>query len=52
MDNLKKLIQEKVDLDAQAKTRRHFIKECAAGMGGLALSSIFMGCDPLETTKN
>ncbi len=51
MDNLKKLIQEKVDLDAKAKTRRHFIIECAAGMGGLALSSIFMGCDPLETTK-
>jgi hypothetical protein len=50
-DLIKKLIQEKVARETQAKTRRHFIKNCAQGMGGLALSSIFMGCDPLEKPK-
>lgn len=47
MDYLERLIQEKLQQEAQAKTRRHFIKECATGLGGLALSSMFMGCDPL-----
>lgn len=50
-DNLEKLIQEKINRDLQAKTRRHFIKNCASGLGGLALGSIFMGCDPLSTPK-
>ena len=39
MDNFEKLIQEKIQLEAQVKTRRHFIKQCATGIGGLALSS-------------
>jgi hypothetical protein len=47
MDYLERLIKEKLAREAQAKTRRHFIKECATGLGGIALSSIFMGCDPL-----
>ncbi|MGB5497432.1 MAG: DUF1501 domain-containing protein [Maribacter sp.] len=47
MDYLERLIKEKLAREAQAKTRRHFIKECATGLGGLAFSSIFMGCDPL-----
>ncbi|MCK5441636.1 MAG: DUF1501 domain-containing protein [Maribacter sp.] len=51
MDNLEKLIQEKINRDLQAKTRRHFIKNCASGLGGLALGSIFMGCDPLGVPK-
>jgi hypothetical protein len=50
-DNLEKLIQEKINRDLQAKTRRHFIKNCASGLGGLALGSIFMGCDPLNAPK-
>lgn len=50
-DILERLIQEKITRDAQAKTRRHFIKECATGLGGLALGSIFMGCDPLGSTS-
>ena len=50
-DLIDKLIQEKLAREAQAKTRRHFIKSCAQGMGGLALSSIFMGCNPLTTSK-
>ncbi len=47
MDYLERLIKEKLAREAQAKTRRHFIKECATGLGGIALSSILMGCDPL-----
>ena len=53
MDYLERLIKEKLAREAQAKTRRHFIKECATGLGGIALSSILMGCDPLgSNTKN
>ncbi|WP_431129209.1 DUF1501 domain-containing protein [Flagellimonas flava] len=48
MDPIERLIREKLMRDAQAKTRRHFIKECATGLGGLALGSIFLGCDPLQ----
>jgi len=52
MDQLQKLIEEKIAREAQAKTRRHFIKECATGLGGLALGSMFLGCDPLgKSTK-
>ena len=47
MDNLERLIREKLKREVQTKTRRHFIKNCAQGIGGLALSSIFTGCDPL-----
>ncbi|MDY7394216.1 DUF1501 domain-containing protein [Aureibaculum sp. 2210JD6-5] len=54
MDKLERLIKEKLERDIQAKTRRHFIKQCATGIGGLALSSIFMGCDPFvsKTTQS
>jgi hypothetical protein len=52
MDNFEKLIQEKIALEVEAKTRRHFIKQCATGIGGLALSSIFMGCDPFSKPSN
>lgn len=48
MNKIERLIQEKIAQDVQAKTRRHFIKQCATGIGGLALGSIFMGCDPLS----
>lgn len=51
MDNFEKLIQEKIELELQAKTRRHFIKQCASGIGGIALSSIFMGCDPITSKR-
>ena len=46
-DLIKRLLQEKIARETQAKTRRHFIKNCAQGIGGLALSSLFAGCDPL-----
>ena len=50
-DIVERLIQEKLARETQENTRRHFIKSCAQGMGGLALSSIFMGCDPLSTSS-
>ncbi len=49
--NIDRLIAEKLKRDVETKTRRHFIKQCATGMGGLALGSIFMGCDPLSSQK-
>ncbi|MET2984677.1 DUF1501 domain-containing protein [Aureibaculum conchae] len=52
MDKLERLIKEKLERNVQAKTRRHFIKQCATGIGGLALSSIFMGCDPFAKKTN
>ena len=51
MKNVDRLIQEQIRRDLEATTRRHFIKQCATGMGGLALGSIFMGCDPLPKGK-
>jgi len=50
-DIVNRLLREKLEREIQATTRRHFIKSCAQGMGGLALSSIFMGCDPLSKPK-
>ncbi|WP_405380813.1 DUF1501 domain-containing protein [Maribacter sp. LLG6340-A2] len=49
--NVDRLIAEKLQRDVATNTRRHFIKQCATGMGGLALGSIFMGCDPLSSQK-
>lgn len=34
----------------QSQTRRHFIKQCSLGMGGLALAAM-TGCNPFETAK-
>ncbi len=51
MNSLDRLIREKLQRDIQAKTRRHFIKDCVAGMGGLALGSLFMGCNSFLSDK-
>ena len=51
-NNIDRLIAEKLKIELETKTRRSFIKQCATGMGGLALSSIFMGCDPLSSGKS
>ncbi|UNZ00244.1 DUF1501 domain-containing protein [Zhouia spongiae] len=55
MDNTERLIQEKLKRDIETQTRRHFIKECVAGMGGIALSSLFFSCngffDPKKNSK-
>jgi len=45
MNSLDRLIKEKIQREIQANTRRHFIKDCVAGMGGLALGSFFMSCN-------
>ena len=37
--------------EAEATTRRHFIKHCANGLGGFALGTMFMGCDPFDKSK-
>ena len=30
--------------EAKFNTRRHFLKKCTSGLGGLAMSSILGGC--------
>jgi len=36
----------------EEQTRRHFIKNCSLGLGGLALSSLFAGCGSSLSNKN
>ena len=45
MDNLKKLIRENKELEAQLNSRRHFLKECTLGLGGIALGSLLNSCN-------
>jgi hypothetical protein len=45
---LERLFQEKIHREIEAATRRHFIKQCATGMGGIALGSLFLGCNPIN----
>ncbi|MDX1766617.1 MAG: DUF1501 domain-containing protein [Arenibacter troitsensis] len=52
MNSLDRLIKEKLQREIQAKTRRHFIKDCVAGMGGLALGSFFMSCNSFMGNKD
>ncbi|MCM5661797.1 DUF1501 domain-containing protein [Galbibacter mesophilus] len=51
MDNIEKLLWEKQQREAEIKTRRHFIKECAAGLGGIALGSLMMSCNGFLSNK-
>ncbi len=51
-DTLDRLIQEKWNREVQAKTRRHFIKQCASGMGGLALGGFMASCINNELPMN
>jgi len=44
MDNLHKLMVERFERELKNQTRRHFVKNCVSGMGGLALGSLFSGC--------
>ncbi len=48
MENIDRLIKEKIRREIEAQTRRHFIKDCVAGMGGLALGSFLMSCNPFD----
>ncbi|SFT16204.1 Protein of unknown function [Zhouia amylolytica] len=51
MDNTERLIQEKIKREIETQTRRHFIKDCVAGMGGIALSSLFFSCNSFFDNK-
>ncbi len=42
-----KISAEAQILAAQLSTRRHFLKKCSAGLGGMAMAS-FLGCNPLS----
>ena len=44
MDNFKKLFAEQRTKGAQFNTRRHFLKDCTLGLGGLALGSLINSC--------
>ena len=52
MDDLKKLIEEHNQFNAQLNSRRHFLKECTLGLGGIALGSLLGGCSPPSSTFN
>ena len=44
-DPLDRLVEELRLREAQAKTRRHFIRQCTTGMGGLALTGFLASCN-------
>lgn len=43
-DSLNRLIAEKYLREVEANTRRHFIKQCATGIGGMAMGSFLWSC--------
>ena len=42
--NAYRLVKEANEIQAAAYTRRHFLKESAMGLGGLAMAALFGGC--------
>jgi hypothetical protein len=44
MDKIKKLLAEQRTVEAQFNSRRHFLKDCTLGLGGLALGSLLNSC--------
>lgn len=40
-----RLVKEANEIQAAAYTRRHFLKESAMGLGGLAMAALFGGCN-------
>ena len=44
MDRIKKLLEEKNTANAKLNSRRHFLKDCTLGLGGIALSSLLGSC--------
>lgn len=51
MDKFKSLLAEKLKRELETTTRRHFLKECVSGMGGLALGSMFLSCGGKPKSK-
>ncbi len=52
MDAFNRLLKERLERELLGHTRRHFIKECMAGMGGLALGSFFLSCEKQARAGN
>ena len=44
MDNIEKLLAEREAFEARLNSRRHFLKECTLGLGGIALGSLLNSC--------
>ena len=44
MDNIDTLIAERRAFEARLNSRRHFLKECTLGLGGIALGSLLNSC--------
>ena len=44
MDRIKKLLEEKNTANAKLNSRRHFLKDCTLGLGGIALGSLLGSC--------
>ena len=44
MDKIKKLLEEKNIANAKLNSRRHFLKDCTLGLGGMALGSLLGSC--------
>ena len=44
MDNLKRLLAENKEFEARLNSRRHFLKDCTLGLGGIALGSLLNSC--------
>ena len=42
---MRDLLAEKLKKELETTTRRHFMKECISGMGGLALGGLFFSCE-------
>ncbi|WP_316819981.1 DUF1501 domain-containing protein [Pedobacter gandavensis] len=50
--NAYRLVKEANEIQAAAYTRRHFLKESAMGLGGLAMAALFGGCNYGATANN
>jgi len=52
MKDLNKLIEEAQQSELKAVTRRHFLKDCVAGIGGIALGGLLAGCGGWDSSKS
>lgn len=48
---MKDLLAERLKKELETTTRRHFMKECISGMGGLALGGLFFSCEKPSTAR-
>ena len=50
--NLQQIEKELQRQRLENLTRRHFLRDCASGVGGLALASLFGACNPFASKEN